>query len=309
MLTFFALNAKGERCSLPAPLSFEISEDSNAPADSLVGMFPDEIKDDLAEIYITDGRNEVFSGIVDEQIVSFGESVRTRVYARSMAALLLDNEAKPRNLFCPSARVIFALYIGPLGFESFLGDDRCVQGNFDVAKGMSCWQVAEKFGMKVFGRVPRVKGRSIVFEKEDDLPEIVFSDTGEGIAFTSVEHNRLRCRIISKVKAKTDTSADYSVEISNSEAVSGGVIRERYINASAFSKTPLSKAYEILKNSTRNCQKITLVCPACITNVLGKDAKVICSGNLYEGYFVKSVRYSFSAGTEKTRITLCRKES
>lgn len=308
MLTFFALYANGERCALSAPCSFELSQDSLVPADSLYAVFPCEIADELAEIYVTEGKEEIFRGIVDEQIVTFGEEVQTKVIARSMAALLLDNEAKPRNLFCPSAKVIFSLYMEPLGLEKFLGADRCVQGNFDVRKGMSCWQAVENFGIKAFGKAPRIEGATAVFSNEEGA-EVVFSDNGEGIPFTSFAHNRLRCRIISKVRAKTETPGDYRVEITNHQAVNSGIIRERYLDATSLSATPLSKAYEVLENSKRNSQEITLVCPCRVTGVLCLPAKVKCSEKLYEGFFVKSLRYSFSAGTEKTRLTLCRKEN
>ncbi len=309
MLKLTALCASGERCSLPTPEYIELCRDEDAPADSLRVTFAQNIKEELAEIYITDGDEEIFCGVVDEQTFISYEGEQTEIVARSMAAVLLDNEAYPQNFVNPCAQVLFERYMMPYGIEGFVGEDKSLQGKFDVLKGMSCWQVAEVFGKGTFGAKPSVEGKKIVFSKNHGKEQVVFSNHGQGIPFTRFEHSKLRCKLLSKVRAKTQTSGGYDTVVTNSAAVSSGVVRERYLNASLLSGDTLSKAFHAIEKSLQNSQVITLKCPAQIANLLSAEAKVESAYGVYENFRVTSLRYVLSDSGEYTRVTLCRKEN
>lgn len=309
MLTVSAMKTDGESCSLPTPVYIELCRDEGVPADSLRLISNIRIEDDLAEIYISDGDEEIFCGVVDEQIYKSYEEERTEIVARSMAALILDNEACPGNFVNPSTRVLFDRYMLPFGIEEFVGEDKALQGKFDVSKGMSCWQVAESFGKSLFGTKPWVQGKKIVFSKREQKEEIVFSNLGDGIPFTGFEQRKLRCKLISKIRAKTGTSREYDTVVVNHEAVNSGVVRERYLNASDLSGEYLSTAFGAVKKSVQSFCVLSLKCPVQVVNSLGAQAKVETEHGNYENYTVKSLRYVLGDSGEYTRVTLCRKEN
>ncbi len=309
MLTLSALSADGKNCSLPTPVYIELCRDEGVPADSLRLIVGSRIEDELSEIYISDEGEEIFCGVVDEQIFISYETERTEIVARSMAALLLDNEAYPANFVNPGTRVLFDRYMLPYGIEGFVGADKSLQGKFDVLKGMSCWQVAESFGKSLFGTTPWVKGKKIVFSKREQGAQVVFSNFGEGIPFTGFEHKKLRCKLLSKIRAKTGTSREYDTVVSNPEAVNCGVVRERYLNASQFSGEYLSTAFDAINKSVQNSCVLSLKCPVQMVNSLGAQAKVETAHGDYENFRVKSLRYVLGDSGEYTRVTLCRKEN
>lgn len=309
MLTVTAIGAKGETCSLPAPLSLEIAQDRDTPADSLRIVFPEKVSEELAEVTVTDGGKVLFTGIVDEQILTLADSTRTEIIARSMAALLLDNMAVPRNFVNPCTQVLFNLYMKPYGMESYVGENRVLQGSFNVSKGMSCWQVLEAFAKEVYGTSPRVEGRTVNFEKEQNQEDILFSNSVQGVTYSQLEYNRLRCKLISKVRAKTQTEGDYTTVVSSADALSRGIQRERYIDASRLSATPLSKAYEALENGALSSEEITLRCPLCLAGRLSAKGTVRTDTETLEGFYVKALRYTLSNSKEVTRVTLRRKEN
>ncbi len=309
MLTISALCADGERLSLPTAVYIELCRDEDVPADSLRIVFPQRIEEELAEIYITDDGDEIFCGPVDEQTFLSYNTEKTEVVARSMAAVLLDNEACPHNFVNLCTAVLFDRYIAPCGMADFVGKDRVLKGKFDVTNGTSCWQVAEAFGKRVFGKKPVIQGKTMVFSDSGEKARIFFSNEGEGIPFTGFEHSKLRCKLISKVRAKTEDFGTYTTVVENPAAVNSAVMRERYLDASSLSGETLSKAFEAVRRSLQSFEVITLKCPAQLAGILGAEARIKGNYGIYEDLRVRSLRYVMDNSTEYTRVTLCRKEN
>ena len=78
-------------------------------------------------------------------------------------------------------------------------EDASLKGSFVVKKGVSCWQVLQDFSKAVWGAVPYVFGDTLFLNGKASESEVFFSDCGKGVAFTNLEYNRLRCKLISKV--------------------------------------------------------------------------------------------------------------
>ncbi len=311
MLRFIGVSTQGDRVELSSPKSLVICRDKEAPADSLSGVFSCAIEEELAQMYVYDCDELVYSGIVDEQILSYGERVETEVISRSMAALLLDNEALPMKYVNPSAQLIFLRYLRPLGFEKYVGENRCVNGEFKVPKGSSCYKVLEDFCRKVYGTTPREEGGVLYLQESGSPPQVLFSNhSSEGIPFSYIAHNRLRCKLISRVRVKTLPGADYTSVVESSQALSRGIRRERYLNASDCSVTSLSDAKNIIRSGHDASESITIDCMGRHTGLLGADAQVEYDlGQRKEGFYVSSVRYSLTSKGEKTRLILNKKEN
>ncbi|MBQ8000817.1 MAG: hypothetical protein IJ298_06295 [Ruminococcus sp.] len=311
MLTFMGVNTRGERLSLPSPVEAVLCRDAGTPADSLTAVFPCVIYDELCYIAVYKDGKEIFSGIVDEQITVSGENVKTKLVCRSMAALLVDNEAQPCTFRDVSASLIFSRYVKPLGFASFTGEDKTLRGEFRVAKGESCWQVLEDFCSKAYGVFPVVEGNRVYMQGTEGNKEcLVFSDKGDGIAYSNLEHNLLRCKLISCVRCKVTQGEDYTSYICNEDAQARGVLRERYLNADELSGKSLADADKLIVSARAKAEKFTLLVPQCMTDIPGAQA-VVCDSAVGEhrGLYVTGIRYSLNSTGETTRLTLMRKEN
>lgn len=310
MLTFEAVNTKGERLSLGSPESALLCRDAGTPADSLTLVLSCGVSDELCRVYVMNEEKEIFSGVVDEQIITSEEDVKTKLVCRSLAALLVDNEAYPCTFNDLSASLLFSRYIKPLGFSRYTGEDRVLRGEFRVSKGESCWQVLERFCRRVYGSFPVVRGDEVVMQETDDKEELVFSDRGEGLSYVSLEHNRLRCKLISKVRVKTAQGGEYTSFVTDKEALEKGVQRERFVNASDLSGKSLSDADRLIASARLKSEKLTLLIPLCMTQVLGKRVRIsdTASGE-HKGFYVTGIRYSLRDLSETTRLQLQRKEN
>ena len=295
MLRVIATDTKAERHSLSLPLSAVLSRDLNTPADNLTLEFPFVLERELAFIDIYYDDKKIFSGIVDEQIILLQKGVKSKLVCRSKAALLLDNEAKPQSFTDVSAKLLFERYAKPLGFNLRGAQDATLKGNFVVKKGVSCWQVLQDFSKAVWGAFGS---------------EIVFSDSGRGVAFTSFEYNRLRCKMISKVRVKVKSGEDYKVLVNSNDAQKSKVVRERYLNATELSNKTLADADRLIKASETASEKAVLTVPLCMTDVRSWSVCVESKdlGRL-DGLCVTGIRYSISENEEFTRLTLKRKEN
>ena len=97
-----------------------------------------------------------FRGLIDEQEVAIDSGgVSLQVCARSLAALLLDNEAIPQTYYVPSAKLIYQRHAQPYGFPAFSGRDKAFSAKLQIDKGTSEWEVIESFCRDHLGARPR----------------------------------------------------------------------------------------------------------------------------------------------------------
>ena len=184
MLTYFFTDKNGKRCEIKNVLTAEISADVDVPADELVMTVPYDEKfgnADILEAY--DGKSLVFVGQADE-IVSI---VRTdgaivRLSARSLAGRLLDNEAEPVTYVNPAAKFIFERHLKPFGIVGYDGDEHPFMGTIKIEKGMTEWQVLEKFCNGRYGKSPRITGAgfALMCGTYGGAKPIVFGRNGVG---------------------------------------------------------------------------------------------------------------------------------
>ena len=145
---------------LPSPVTVVYNSEFSVPADDVTVEFP-YIKgcEDGDFLYGFDGENLVFKGQIDEIITkSSGEKITVKITARSMASVLLDNEAEPCIYFNASSSVIFERHLQPFGFNGYIGDNNPYFGYIKISKGMSQWQVLENYCVNKYGKKPRITG-------------------------------------------------------------------------------------------------------------------------------------------------------
>lgn len=309
MLRVIATDAEGRKLELYYPQSIVLCKDENVPADSLSITFSEVIDPELAEISVYEDESLVYHGVVDEQIISIGELEQTEIASRSLTAVLLDNEACPKCFVNPDSELIFKRYLEPYGMSGYTGDDRTLLGEFKVTKGMSCYQVLEKFAKSAYGTSPRVEDGVVIFDGIKNDTTLCFSNN-DGIEYTRLEFTKLRCKPISCVKVKTTEVGEYSAIINNPDALSRGITRVRYLNTVEDASATLLTADAIIRKSQQNSESITLYTPMRMTDVLGASAQ-ICNDKTGRlgGFYVSSIRYALTKNGESTKLTLRKKEN
>lgn len=305
MLTYFFTDKNGIRCKIKNVLTAEISADVDVPADELVLTVPYDRKYrsvDMLEAY--DGKSLVFVGQADE-IVSI---VRTdgaivRLSARSLAGRLLDNEAEPVTYINPAANFIFERHLKPFGIVGYDGDEHPFMGTIKIEKGMTEWQVLEKFCNGRYGKSPRITGAgfALMCGTYGGAEPIVFGRNG--VSYTSLREYIKPCKVISQVKLRTEEYGGYKSVVGNGSAADR-IKRVRYVNA-FLDNNAVKTADRMIENGNRQSFEITVGCPKCLCGIVGRRA--VIDDPLIgkrEGLVVKSIKYSLKKNGESTTVVL-----
>lgn len=269
-------NLNGSIITLNNPLSIKISMDEDAPADSITAKFAIDndseyyktfANDQLVKIkvYDVDKSRMILNGLIDEQIVSVNDKgIILTIVARSTASLLLDNEAKPQiyNLF--NSELLYKRHLKPYGYIGFNNaEDKRYIGIFEVGKGVSEWQVIEKFCKEFMIRTPRIRPNNTVdFLNEYKESGITFSNKdNKGLFYSSIEENYKRYKLISEVFVRSLKDGNYDNRIKDNVSINRGIIRKRYINAVGDNKSPIFRGTELIKSANRDSFEFKLVYP------------------------------------------------
>lgn len=309
MLNFVFTDIYDEEHSV-YPVSVTVNMDEGVPADDLLATFHRFTSSQLKSVVVYDENSVVFTGIVDEQITLSNESSEyIKISARSMAAVLLDNESVPISYNYPSVSVIEERHLKPFSVKVSENLSDTYFGTHTVLKGESNYKAVESFANKVYSKSVRVneKGELSFFGAKKDK-SVVFSNDGSGISYYGFCENIKRCEEISKVRIKLINSSGYHSVVENEDAVKRGVVRERYLNC-VLTDTPATYAQSMIKNGSKKAYSITLSCEGQHLSTFGCDATVLGSicGDI-KNLYVSSIRYALSDKKEVTVITLKRKE-
>lgn len=269
-------NLNGSIITLNNPLSIKISMDEDAPADSITAKFAIDndseyyktfANDQLVKIkvYDVDKSRMILNGLIDEQIVSVNDKgIILTIVARSTASLLLDNEAKPQIYNSFNSELLYKRHLKPYGYIGFNNaEDKRYIGIFEVGKGVSEWQVIEKFCKEFMIRTPRIRPNNTVdFLNEYKESGITFSNKdNKGLFYSSIEENYKRYKLISEVFVRSLKDGNYDNRIKDNVSINRGIIRKRYINAVGDNKSPIFRGTELIKSANRDSFELKLVYP------------------------------------------------
>lgn len=301
----------GKTIALPAPFSLTIHRDLEAPADDLVLSFPClENMPQLSRISVLCESGEtIFHGVVDEQeFQCTSKGCVLEVSARSLAALLLDNEALPQVYYLPSLTTIFEKHAVPYGFSRFLGDKTVFPERFSVAKGMSEWEVLKTFCEEYLHTIPRVTVDGLVDAttlKSAKGQCLLLNNKPGGLCFSSVRFQMRPYKVISEVFIRTKENSHYDLSIKNKDAISRGIVRKRYLNVAEDERVSTAKASEIIRRGQWDFRTVTVGCPYFAALDLGQ--RVSLEHPLLPDFgelIVSKIKYTFNASGEQSELSL-----
>ena len=310
MLRFEFTDINDKKVTAESVLSLDINIEEDVPADDLSARFAYFECDELKEVTVYDNDEIIFSGIVDEQqIIKDANGEYVRIIARSMAALLLDNESMPMCYTNPSVSLMLTHHLSPFSLTLEKDSFRAYYGTQIVQKGDSNYKTIQDFSKSVFGGNPRVNElKELCFPENLESKEVLFSDTLNGINYFSYSENFRRCDEISQVNIKLLNKPNYDAEIVNEDAQSRGIKRIRYLDAAKMD-TPAVYAKKMIDASKKKSYMTKLSCFGRHLRILHCNAKV--SDSVYgvkDKLYVSALRYSLSTKGEYTVVTLKRKE-
>ena len=288
---------------------FELNKNEGTPVDSatLIFMYPYTDKE-MKLISIKDEQNEtIFDGIVDEQhsIVS-NSGIFLKIYARSRAAYLLDNQALPKVYTLPSLSIIFDEHIRPYGFENIIYDSDVCLSSFNVLKGMSEWDVINLFCRLSLGYSPKItKDGTLVLGNIKSDEKIIFSNSKSGVAFTDFKYSIKRYREWSEIYARLEKDGTYSERIADDDAIARGIMCKKYINPANDKKESVENAISSMKASKKSSKEYRIKCLTDRIPEIGTPATIDDSQyGFKEGLYISDVKYHFSASKNICEITL-----
>ncbi len=283
---------------LKDPVRLTVIRDIDAPAGGLEAEF--YIKDTIPELkYISVIRNSenVFSGNIDEQsIVKTSEGCRLIIRARSIEALLLDNEAMPQTYHLPSFGIIFERHFRPLGFKGFKGSDKSFNGELVISKGMSQWAVLFAFCDQFIGCRPFIDPEGII-DISGDHREMSFF-IGQKI-IRRIRTVYRRHSVISDITARTYPAGGYKMNIKSNIAEKLEIKRKRYLNTVGTNIMGINAVRDMITRSDRSYKQTEIVCSGFIN--CRPDDTFTMEGS-QETYRITEVIYSIKNGEDTIKV-------
>lgn len=156
----YLLDGKGKRWELPLLTAWKMEYASDTPCDSFWIRCPwemgqEDVLPQAARFEATEDGKTVFTGVVDECEAGISGSGRLlEVSGRSMAALLVDNEALPGDYMTMTTEDLLREHVTPYGIETANRRKLPAAADFTVASGSSEWSVLYNFARYRGGMTP-----------------------------------------------------------------------------------------------------------------------------------------------------------
>lgn len=248
---------------IPYIISFQFWSDEDVPADLLViEALTDKLIPKSVTLEVTIDGKLFFTGIIDEQITGMrGTYFESKLIARSKAALLLDNQARPQLYSRLSLSDLFERHIKPYGFLQINSPQNKTISNFLVKRGMSEWDVLSTFCKLVGLQEPYVLlNGAIEVNGRNSAKTIKFSNNSKEQPFCDINVLNRRAQSVSQVFIKH--GCDYQLCVPDLKATSHVIFRKRYFESKFASKQDkLAEAEAYLKSKNKLSFLVNIVVP------------------------------------------------
>ena len=299
MLKILIRSKSGRIIEELSPLIMRFLSSEDAPADSLYARF--ERRGKTADFFSCSAEldgDALFCGIIDELTEYTGETGSyLEIRARTIEALLLDNEAKPQSYCLPSFDLIFEKHFRPLGFSSFIGPANAFNGELNITKGMSEWKVLEEFCRSFTGTKPCVTNDGVIDISGDNSPQIIHIGKSRII---SVERKLKKSMIVSDIYVRTCNSGGYDLHLSSDYAEKLGTKRVRYYNAVGSRKISFDEITQMQKKAADKAGSLTLECTGAVR---AKAGDIVIPEGETDRFYVREICITAGENGIRTKIT------
>lgn len=288
----------GNVYTLPCPFWLSFDSDIDAPADSLALTFLNDTIPEIATITIQG--DFLFNGIVD--VISQTKSRtggKTVIYARSIAAMLIDSEAMPGKMRLDDFEIIQDILCRGGKLKGFIYDTYTPMDSITLPKGSSLWYFLRLFCEQTMGHAPRITDDGYI--KATALSDEVSHNFDE-MAPISVEKNVDFSDIVTSVSVR-NTIGNYSSVLLN-QKVTLPYSRHRYtIPGGAWINNTDLAGKKVLNQSMTRYKTKTL-------EFEGFYSAKIAECAVFEGkeHRIISIKHTLNESGATTKITMSEKE-
>lgn len=277
----------------------------DSPADSLsAAVAADAFPGPIGDIKLYHNGSLLFSGQLDAQKQSVSRLGKAlSLEARSMGALLLDNEAMPCTMVNAQITTIFNRYIAPYGFTLYNPNKSAVIPIYTVRAGMSEWDALVAFSRRAYGVTPYVKASQVMLARPYSEAPLTISNSG-GIPYSALTHTRKPYNVLSKVVLR-DENGNYSIAVKNSAADYIGAQRKRYaVPSTEYAGKLVLDGNQRIKRSMLGYEQVKITLPGVIDTALGRDVTVKDNGLALQNLMVFARELLINENGIVTELTL-----
>ena len=230
-ISFKLFDVKNDVTIPESVVSYELTSEVSAACDGLRlcfilgGACPE-----IVRVQAYNGDKMVFNGFADKQCVSLSENGKTVfIYARSSAALLVDNEALPCQYHRPSAAQLWYNNAREFEFGCALPSLTC-ENDYYVLKGTSCFGAINNFFSMLYPTGIYVDVDNVIraYEISSEVKTL------DGCRVTKAGYVINRSNPLSQIDYKITASEKYCYHLKSKSAENNGISRRRLINLSAL---------------------------------------------------------------------------
>ncbi len=304
----YIYDKSGERTALPKLITWDMELATREPCDAFEVSFAHDPK--LLKKLAAANRfcaewegDTVFCGRIDEYEVSIsgGGSIVT-LCGRSMAALLLDNEAEAAEYTALSTDLLIERHIEPYGIRTRVEGSLPTLEGFEVSQGESEWSVVKRFCSLSGNPEPRFSPDGTLLLGKHGGKKHTLTDKSPVI---SLKHIDRRYGIISTLLVKNrSTGAKYGVK--NQPFIDRGGSCHRIITVPKTTGAEAMRytaTYQI-KQSAKGKFTVTFVLPQQFPMLPGDEVRIESSILGLKGSFaVARVRAFASSSFSGSEIT------
>lgn len=301
-MTGYIYDKNGKETLLPPLLSWDISLGSGEPCDSFEVCCAYEAKylkslSQACRFRAAHGGKTVFSGRIDEYEVCISDDGGTvSVCGRSLAALLLDNEAEASEYLNLSPELLSERHIKPYGISVSIGTGLKTLSGFAVTQGESEWSVVKRFCSLCGCPEPRFSQDGTLLLGVHGGAAVTINDQSP---MAEIRHRDCRYGMISAVLVKNrSTGAKYGV--SNQPFIDRGGSSRRIITVprkTGAEAMRYTAAYQI-KQSAKGKFTVSLVLPSQFPARPGDTVRFDSRRLGLKGSFTVTRLRSFAGGSE-----------
>ncbi len=299
MLKYILCDVYNMETALKKPLSMSIVSSEDAPADSLNAVFAVSGRiPEISSVKVLSGTETVFFGYVDEQTETKTKGgVLLEIKARSLEAVLLDNEALPQTYCMPTLKILFERHFKPLGFAGIDGGDRPFPGDMVISKGMSEWQVLSSYCEEFCKTKPHIRSDFVIETGENREADTIF--LGANSPAVKISRTIRRSALISDIYARTYAGGGYEMHFANETAKKHKLNRRRYFNSADSKHRSVLYADDIIKGTNRKYESYNIDLSGILVCRVGDKLKL---RNKREEMVISELHYILDSNGEHTRI-------
>lgn len=279
------------------------TQTAGVACDSLCFYFKsDGFIEEINRVTAFDRGNLVFNGFCDcQKRIETKNGFENYIYARSSAAVLVDNEALPFTYNCPTAAQLWYSLAKNKGFKNSLPQVVSTD-KYEVTKGNSCFSAIRQFVELKTGRVMYVSPENELrcFEKSDDIKSL---NDWNVLSCTAVINRSEPLSRLCVKKSNTDTAYSLNMKAQICDEIK--VDRVQYLNLQSLPQWQRENgAVSKLKSTFENYKTLELKVSGYFDLALFQRFSYASRNALYDDYILTEKKYTFDKNGEITRLTL-----